>query len=55
MEEPTSSGGLRNRLTCLNLHVHDDSNDDDDDDEVCKVYEKIHSTTICGLFSFTLL
>jgi hypothetical protein len=24
MEGPTSSGGLRNRLTRLNLHEHDD-------------------------------
>jgi hypothetical protein len=31
MEGPTSSGGSRNRLTCLSLQEHDD---DDDDDEV---------------------
>jgi hypothetical protein len=30
MEGPTSSGGSRNRLTCLTLQEHDD---DDDDDE----------------------
>jgi hypothetical protein len=29
MEGPTSSGGLRNRLTSLNLHEHDDDDDDD--------------------------
>jgi hypothetical protein len=29
MEGPTSSGGLRNRLTQLNLHEHDDDDDDD--------------------------
>jgi len=33
MEGPTSSGGSRNRLTCLNLQEHDD--DDDDDDDIC--------------------
>jgi hypothetical protein len=27
MEGPASSGGLRNRLTCLNLHEHDDDDD----------------------------
>jgi hypothetical protein len=27
MEGPTSSGGSRNRLTCLNLHEHDDDDD----------------------------
>jgi hypothetical protein len=27
MEEPTSSGGLRNRITRLNLHEHDDDDD----------------------------
>jgi hypothetical protein len=27
MEGPTSSGGLRNRLTCLNLHEHHDDVD----------------------------
>jgi len=31
MEGPTSSGGLRNRLTRLTFREHDD---DDDDDEV---------------------
>jgi hypothetical protein len=30
MEGPTSSGGLRKRLTPLNLHEHDDDDDDDD-------------------------
>jgi hypothetical protein len=30
MEAPTSSLGLRNRITRLNLHEHDDDNDDDD-------------------------
>jgi hypothetical protein len=34
MEGPTSSGGLRNRLTRLNLHEHDDDDDDDDDDKI---------------------
>jgi hypothetical protein len=38
MEGPTLSGGLRNRLTRLNLHEHDDDDYDDydydDDDEV---------------------
>jgi len=29
MEGPTSSGGSRNRLTCLNLQEHDDDDDDD--------------------------
>jgi hypothetical protein len=33
MEGPTSSGGLSNRLTRLNLHEHDDDDDDDDDGE----------------------
>jgi hypothetical protein len=28
MERPTSSGGLRNILTRLNLHEHDDDDDD---------------------------
>jgi hypothetical protein len=28
MEGPTSSGGLRSRLTRLNLHEHNDDNDD---------------------------
>jgi hypothetical protein len=28
MEGPASSGGLRNRLTCLNLYEHDDDDDD---------------------------
>jgi hypothetical protein len=32
MEEPTSSGGSRNRLTRLNLHEHDNDDDDDDDE-----------------------
>jgi hypothetical protein len=27
MEGPTSSGGSRNRLTCLNLQEHDDDDD----------------------------
>jgi hypothetical protein len=35
MEGPISSGGLRNRLTCLNLHEHDDDDDDDDDEWFC--------------------
>jgi hypothetical protein len=30
MEGPTSSGGLRNRLTRLNVHEHHDDDDDDD-------------------------
>jgi hypothetical protein len=30
MEGPTSSGGLRNRITRLNFHEHDDDDDDDD-------------------------
>ena len=30
MEGPTSSGGLRNRLTCLTFQEHDDDDDDDD-------------------------
>ena len=30
MEGPTSSGGSRNRLTCLTLQEHDDDDDDDD-------------------------
>jgi hypothetical protein len=30
MEGPTSSGGSRNRLPCLNFHEHDDDDDDDD-------------------------
>ena len=29
MEGPTSSGGSRNRLTCLTLQEHDDDDDDD--------------------------
>jgi hypothetical protein len=32
MEGPASSGGLKSRLTRLNLHEHDDDDDDDDDD-----------------------
>ena len=28
MEGPTSSGGSRNRLTCLNLQEHDDDDDE---------------------------
>jgi hypothetical protein len=31
MEGPTASGGLRNRLTRLNLHAHDDDAANDDD------------------------
>ena len=42
MEGPTSSGGLRNRLTCLTLQEHDD-----DDDEVLKLFNNIVS--IAGL------
>jgi hypothetical protein len=34
MEGPTSSGGLRNRITRLTLHKHDDDNDDNDDNEL---------------------
>jgi hypothetical protein len=30
MEGPTSSGGSRNRNTCLTLHEHVDDDDDDD-------------------------
>ena len=30
MEGPTSSGGSRNRITCLTLQEHDDDDDDDD-------------------------
>ena len=40
MEGPTSSGGSRNRLTCLNLQEHDD-----DDDE----FEK--NAANCWIFS----
>jgi hypothetical protein len=29
MEGPTSSGGSRNRLTCLTLQEHDDDDNDD--------------------------
>jgi hypothetical protein len=36
MEGPTSTGGLRNRLTRLNLHEHDDDDDGDADDEKTK-------------------
>ena len=39
MEGPTSSSGLRNRITCLTLQEHDDDDDDDDDVEV---YRKLH-------------
>jgi hypothetical protein len=42
MEGPTSSGGLRNRLTRLNLHEH---NDDDDDDKI-----KFGNRVLGGLF-----
>jgi hypothetical protein len=28
MEGPTSSGGSKNRLTCLNLNEHDDDDND---------------------------
>jgi hypothetical protein len=31
MERPTSSGGLKNRLTRLNLHEHNDDDDYDND------------------------
>jgi ferredoxin-like protein FixX len=34
MEGPTSSSGLRNRITRLNLHEHHDDDDDDDDSTV---------------------
>ena len=37
MEGPTSSGGSRNRLTCLNLQEHDD----DDDIYICTHKSKI--------------
>jgi hypothetical protein len=30
MEGPTSSGGSRNRLTCLSLQEHDDDYDDEE-------------------------
>jgi hypothetical protein len=33
MEGPTSSWGLRNRITFLNLHEHDGGGDDDYDDD----------------------
>jgi hypothetical protein len=34
MGGPTASGGLRNRLTCLNIHKNDDD-DDDDESFIC--------------------
>ena len=33
VEGPTSSWGLRNRITLLTLQEHDDDDDDDDDDD----------------------
>ena len=38
MEGPTSSGGSRNRLTCLTLQEHDD---DDDDDVIGNVVSRV--------------
>ena len=41
MEGPTSSGGSRNRLTCLTLQEHDD------DDEIASDIKLVfHSSTI---------
>jgi hypothetical protein len=34
VEGPTSSSGLRNRITWLTLQEHDDDDDDDDDDSI---------------------
>jgi hypothetical protein len=33
MEGPTSSWGLRNRITRLNLHDDDDDDDDEEEEE----------------------
>jgi hypothetical protein len=44
MEKPSSSGGLRNRITHLNLHEHDDYDDDDDDDDQF-VHKYLNSST----------
>jgi hypothetical protein len=54
MERSTSSGGSRNRLTCLNLHEHDD--DDDDDEDCFQIFECFHSFkgTIIILYTVTL-
>jgi hypothetical protein len=34
MEGPNSSGGSRNRITCLTLQEHHNDDDDDDDDDI---------------------
>jgi hypothetical protein len=39
MEGPTSSGGSRNRLTCLTLQEHDD---DDDDFNLTRITDSFH-------------
>jgi len=40
MEGPTSSGGSRNRLTCLTLQEHDD------DDDSCILLVSLSSTYV---------
>jgi hypothetical protein len=51
MEGLTLSGGLRKRLTRLNLHEHDDDDDDDDDDQLIHFSTSYNScgTTHCLL------
>ena len=44
MEGPTSSGGSRNRLTCLNLQEHDDDDDDKYTQDTTKAITNTHRT-----------
>ena len=43
VEGPTSSWGLRNRITLLTLQEHDDDDDDDDDNFSRKTEVRNHS------------
>ena len=48
MEGPTSSGGSRNRLTCLTLQEHDD----DDDDYNIYIYNEVMLTNYTTLIRY---